>query len=79
MTIEDAAAQREAQWLAKHGAHEWEKHDLVAEAKEEAVDGWEYCQKALEGWNGPLTPKKREALTLAMAYFESAYMVLEGL
>jgi len=47
-TIREHAAARQAAWLAEHGQHEWERHDLVAEALEEAVDGWAYVDQYLD-------------------------------
>lgn len=66
-TIEEHAAARGATWLAKHGAHEWEQHDLVAEAMEEATDGWVYTRKAIEFGDCPEVNNNLEIAAQAFA------------
>ena len=43
-TLESLAASRREKWLAEHGAHEWEKHDLIQEAMEELADAYNYIE-----------------------------------
>lgn len=46
-TIRELAKLRESQWVERHGEHEYEQHDLIAEAEEEIADAWNYTNAEL--------------------------------
>ena len=47
-TLQELAAQREAEWLAVHGVHEYESHDLIREAEEKIADAWNYLKREMD-------------------------------
>jgi len=72
-TIGKMAYYRRQLWLRDHGAHEWEKHDLVTEAKEELADAHNYLRAEIG-----LREFDSERLVSALVYLELAWNALQA-
>jgi hypothetical protein len=69
VTLRELAKAREDAWLAEHGQHEYDAHDLVTDTVEELADAYNYLS-ALIRRHGDVPPMP---LMIARSYLEDSY------